>query len=175
MDGHSPGLPAAELAGPSTTEKLERRTEGRGSACTRRLVCTSLYTDASRPGAGPFATAAPPLDVTAAAAMCPRVWRSERAECVSLIWFGVGGERICRGRSERVRRRRGGFYGSWRRVRERGRWVGGLFCGRAPGFVPCRRFGPGGAGGRRSGRGDWRADCFGGFTARHLNLGIFGY
>ena len=79
--GHSPGLPAAELAGPSTTEKLERRTEGSGSACRSRFVCTSLYTEASRPGAGPpFAATAPPLDVTAAAAMRPSGFgRAERS------------------------------------------------------------------------------------------------
>ena len=66
-------MPAAELAGPSTTEKSERRTEGRGSACRRRLVCTSLYTEAGCPGDGLFAAAALPLDVTAAVAtaICP--------------------------------------------------------------------------------------------------------
>lgn len=36
----SSGLPAAELAGPSTTEKLDWRIEGRGSVCRRWLVCT---------------------------------------------------------------------------------------------------------------------------------------
>jgi hypothetical protein len=65
---HSPGLPVAELAAPSASVKWERRTEGSGSACAMRLVCTSLYTEARRPGVGPLAEA--PLEVaTAAAAM----------------------------------------------------------------------------------------------------------
>ncbi|WVZ94354.1 hypothetical protein U9M48_040254 [Paspalum notatum var. saurae] len=68
--------------GPSTTVKLERRMEGSGSACSSLLVCTSLYTEARHPGAGPpFAAAAQPLDVATAAAM--------RA-----VWFQESGVRL---------------------------------------------------------------------------------
>ena len=44
-----PGLPAAELAGPSTILKEFLRTDGRGSSWSIRLVWTSLYTAATRP------------------------------------------------------------------------------------------------------------------------------
>ena len=47
-----PGLPAAELAGPSTILKEFLRTEGRGSAWSIRLLWTSLYMAANRPVTG---------------------------------------------------------------------------------------------------------------------------
>lgn len=47
--GGRPGLPAAELWGPSRILKGFLRTVGRGRAWSIRLFWTSLYTEANRP------------------------------------------------------------------------------------------------------------------------------
>lgn len=130
---HSPGLPAAELAGPSTTAKLEWRTEGRGSACRSRLVCTSLYTEASRPGAGPFAA---PLDVTAAAAM-REIWEWE-----SGVWFGENMLRASSVGQEEFGGR--GASPSWRFYGCAVRSAGPLVLRASPWVCPCSRFGDSG-------------------------------
>ena len=57
------------------------------------------------------------------------------------VVFGLVRGGICRGRSERARRRRAGFYGG--RDGDLVIWSGGGW--RAPGFVACPRFGPSGA------------------------------
>lgn len=82
-------MPAAELAGPSTSLKGLLSTEGRGSAWSIRLDWTSLYTEATRPVAG-AGDAAPPLStneglivVVSTHTLC-EIFAEFRCDCVNL-------------------------------------------------------------------------------------------